>query len=329
MLRLPIFKYHRPGTLDEALELLAELQPEAMLVAGGTDLLPNMKRKLFTPKHVIGIGHLPELNYVRTNGGGWHIGAGAPLERLEYDAALGSAYPALVKAVASISTPQLRNMGTIGGNLCLDTRCNYYNQSFFWRQALGFCMKKDATVCRVALSSPICLAAHSADTAPVLTVLDATVSIRGAKRQRQVKLADLYDNDGMRFLKLECDEILTDIHVPATDGWRASYWKLRDRESFDFPIAGVAVALKLDGDTVADVRTATTGMFSAPLPLRSVEAALRGQRLTDELIEAAAEAGYKEAHPVDNTSGTIVQRKNTVRVFIRRALQELAPPASR
>jgi len=324
VLRLPIFKYHRPGTIDEALKLVHELQPEVMLVAGGTDLLPNMKRKLFTPKHVIGIAHLPELNYARQNGAGWHIGAATPLETLEYDPALVQAYPALVKAVASISTPQLRNMGTIGGNLCLDTRCNYYNQSFFWREALGFCMKKDATVCRVALSSPICLAAHSADTAPVLTVLDASVTIRSAGGERQVNLANLYRNDGMTFLKLERDEFLTDIHVPAPDGWRASYWKLRDRESFDFPIAGVAVSLKLDGDTVADVRTATTGMFPAPLPLRAVEDTLRGQRLTPDLIEAAAEAGYKEAHPVDNTSGTIVQRKNTVRVFIRRALKELS-----
>jgi 4-hydroxybenzoyl-CoA reductase subunit beta len=324
MLRLPVFSYHRPKTLVEALDLLAELQPDVMLVAGGTDLLPNMKRKLFTPKHVIGIGHLPELSYLRSNGYGWHIGAGTTLEAVEFDPAITETYPALVKAAASISTPQLRNMGTLGGNLCLDTRCNYYNQSFFWREALGFCMKKDATVCRVALSSPICLAAHSADTAPVLTVLGAEVAIRSATGERQVKLADLYQNDGMTFLKLERDEILTDIHVPAADGWRASYQKLRDRESFDFPIAGVSVGLKLDGDTIVDVRTATTGMFSAPLPLRSVEDSLRGQRLTPEAIEAAAEAGYKEAHPVDNTSGTIVQRKNTVRVFIRRALQELA-----
>ncbi|HLY64952.1 MAG TPA: FAD binding domain-containing protein, partial [Chloroflexota bacterium] len=225
---------------------------------------------------------------------------------------------------ASISTPQLRNMGTIGGNLCLDTRCNYYNQSYFWREALGFCMKKDATVCRVALSSPICLAAHSADTAPVLSVLGASVTIGSAACQREVKLADLYRNDGINFLQLERDEILTDVFVPAPDGLRATYWKLRDRESFDFPIAGVAVGLRLDGDTVAEARVATTGMFSAPLPLRSVEQALQGQRLTPETIEAAAEAGYKEAHPVDNTSGTIVQRKNTVRVFIRRALKELA-----
>jgi 4-hydroxybenzoyl-CoA reductase subunit beta len=327
LLRLPVFRYHRPRSLAEALHLLCELQPDAMLVAGGTDLLPNMKRKLFTPKHVIGIGHLPELNYVRPNSGGCHIGAATPLDIVETAPELEDVHPALVKAVNSISTPQLRNMGTIGGNLCLDTRCNYYNQSFFWREALGFCMKKDATVCRVALSSPICLAAHSADTAPVLTVLDASVTIRSVNSEREVRLADLYRNDGITFLKLERDEILTDVYVPAPDGWLASYWKLRDRESFDFPIAGVAVAVKLDGETVADVRTATTGMFSAPVPLRSVEDALRGQRLTPDAIEAAAEAGYKEAHPVDNTSGTIVQRKNTVRVFIRRALKELAPQA--
>jgi 4-hydroxybenzoyl-CoA reductase subunit beta len=324
MLRLPVFKYHRPATLAEALTMLHELQPDVMLVAGGTDLLPNMKRKLFTPKHVIGIGHLAELSYVRPNSGGFHIGAATPLDVVEHDVLLAGAYPALAKAAASISTPQLRNAGTIGGNLCLDTRCNYYNQSYFWRQALGFCMKKDATVCRVALSSPICLAAHSADTVPVLSVLGASVTIRGAAGQREVNLADLYRNDGINFLQLERGEILTDVYVPASDGWRASYWKLRDRESFDFPIAGVAVGLRLDGDTVADVRVATTGMFSAPLPLRSVEDTLRGQRLSPDLIEAAAEAGYREAHPVDNTSGTIVQRKNTVRVFLRRALRELS-----
>ena len=324
MLRLPAFRFHRPNSLTEALELLAELQPSAMLVAGGTDLLPNMKRKLFTPAHLIGIGHLPELNYVRPNSGGFHIGASAPLDTVEHHPELVRAFPVLAKAAASISTPQLRNAGTIGGNLCLDTRCNYYNQSLFWRESLGFCMKKDATICRVATSSPICLAAHSADTVPVLTVLGASVSIRGIKGDRQVNLADLYRNDGITFLKIERDEVLTDVYVPAADGWRASYWKLRDRESFDFPIAGVAIALRLEGDTIAEARTATTGMFSAPLPLRSVEAALRGQRLTSEVIEAAAEAGYKEAHPVDNTSGTIVQRKNTVRVFIRRALAELA-----
>src|SRR6266567_7073530 len=148
-----------------------------MLVAGGTDLLPNMKRKLFTPKHVIGITHLPELNYVRPNGAGWHIGAGTPLEALEYDTGLGAAYPALVKAVASISTPQLRNMGTVGGNLCLDTRCNYYNQSEFWRHSIDYCMKKDGEVCLVAPGSPRCWAISSADTAPVLVSLDAYVRL--------------------------------------------------------------------------------------------------------------------------------------------------------
>jgi 4-hydroxybenzoyl-CoA reductase subunit beta len=325
MLRLPVFKFHLPSSIDEALTMLSDLGPEAMLLAGGTDLLPNMKRKLFTPRHVIGIGHLPELSYVRPNSGGFHLGAATPLDVVEHHDALGAAYPALAKAAASISTPQLRSAGTIGGNLCLDTRCNYYNQSFFWRQSLGFCMKKDASVCRVALSSPVCLAAHSADTAPVLSVLGASVTIRSAAAgERQVALADLYQNDGMHFLRLGRDEILTDVHLPPAAGWRASYWKLRDRESFDFPIAGVAIALRLDGDLVADARVATTGMSSAPLPLRSVEAALCGQRLTPDLIEAAAEAGYREAHPVDNTSGTIVQRKNTVRVFIRRALRELA-----
>ncbi|HEX6513213.1 MAG TPA: FAD binding domain-containing protein, partial [Chloroflexota bacterium] len=255
---------------------------------------------------------------------GFRIGAGVTLDQLESEPELVQEFPALAKAANSISTPPLRNMGTIGGNICLDTRCNYYNQSFFWRQALGFCMKKDASICRVAVSSPICLAAHSADTVPVLTVLGARVTVRSASGERQVSLSELYRNDGMTFLQMERDEILTDVTIPAPDGLRASYWKLRDRESFDFPIAGLALALRLEDDVVAEARTATTGMFSAPLPLRSVEDTLHGQRLTPELIETAAEAGYREAHPVDNTSGTIVQRKNTVRVFIRRALKELS-----
>src|SRR6266567_6002644 len=191
-----------------------------MLVAGGTDLLPNMKRKLFTPKHVIGIAHLPELNYVRPNGAGWHIGAGTPLETLEYDSALGAAYPALVKAVASISTPQLRNMGTVGGNLCLDTRCNYYNQSYEWRKSIGFCMKKDGDICWVATSSPRCLAVSSSDTAPALIALGAPRSAR------EIPLSALYQNDGIHYLTRRPDEILTSIHLRSMRGWRSTYWKL-------------------------------------------------------------------------------------------------------
>ncbi|MBV8087323.1 MAG: FAD binding domain-containing protein [Chloroflexi bacterium] len=321
MLRLPVFTFHRPGTVDEAVELLGEL-PEAMLVAGGTDLLPNMKRKLFTPKDVIGIGHLPELAGIQgTPDAGWRVGAGTLLETVAEHEELPAA---LRTAAASISTPQLRNMGTIGGNLCLDTRCNYYNQSYFWRQALGFCMKKDATICRVATSSPICLATYSADTVPVLSVLNASIALRSTRGEREVRVADLYQNDGMRFLRIEKDEVLTEVRIPPLDGLRSTYMKLRDRESFDFPIAGVAVGLRMDGLRVAEARVSTTGIFSAPLRLTSVEEGLRGQELTRDVIEAAAGAGYREVHPVDNTSGTIIQRKSTVRVFIRRALNELA-----
>src|SRR5713101_734624 len=216
MLRLPPFTYLSPQNIGEALRLMGEHGSDAMFVAGGTDLFPNMKRRQFEPKVLIGLRRLPELKQF-SNSGGLTLGAGITLTHLANLPDVLKSYPALAMAAGLVSTPQLRNMGTYGGNLCLDTRCNYYNQSYFWREALGFCMKKDATVCRVALSSPICLAAHSADTAPVLTVLDASVTIRSAGGERQVNLANLYRNDGMTFLKLERDEILTDIHVPAPD----------------------------------------------------------------------------------------------------------------
>ena len=323
MLRLPVFEYHQPATLQAAAQLLHDL-PEAMLVAGGTDLLPSMKRELFSPKHLVGLGHLGELSYVRTRpDGALCIGAGTRLDALVNHPSLKD-YAALATAARSISTPQLRNMGTLGGNICLDTRCSYYNQSLFWRQALGYCMKKGGDVCRVAGGSPTCIATFSADTVPALIALGAEVSLVSANGIRDLRLEDLYRNDGLAFLNKERDEILAEIRVPPRGAWRSSYWKLRDRESIDFPIAGLAIAIDLTADgEVGEARVATTGIFPAPLRLRSVERVLQGQRLTEDVIAAAAEAGYREAHPVENTSGSIVQRKSAVRVFIQRALEEM------
>ncbi len=325
MLRLPTFEYHAPATIGEAVDLLREFQPDAAVVSGGTDLFPNMKRKVMAPKHLIGLGQLDDMDYVRVDADRTlRIGAATPLATLASHEAV-AVHAALASAARSGSTPHLQNMGTIGGNLCLDTRCTYYNQSAFWRDALGFCMKYGGTICRVAPNSDHCLATHSADTAPALMVLGAEVSIVSAGGSRVVPVADLYRNDGMQFLQLQRDEILTEVRVPPNDGYQSSYWKLRERDAIDFPLAGVAVAIKLDEDgTVADARVAVTAIFSAPTRLQSVEKLLIGSRLTEAVIRAAGEAGYKAAHPVDNTSGTIVQRRTAVGVFIRRALEAAA-----
>lgn len=320
MLRLPRFRYVAPRTLEEAIAVRAEHLATSMYVAGGTDLYPKMKRRQFQPAVVIGIGRLVH-DEIR-NGIGLTIGAGATLTKVSDDAKVRDAYTALAEAASLVSTPQLRNMGTLGGNICLDTRCNWYDQSLFWRTAEGFCMKTNAeVVCRVAPSSPRCLAVASADTVPALIALGATVRVVGPNGERSVALADCYREDGIRYLTLEPGEIVTEVVLPPSDGWKSTYLKLRDRNSFDFPIAGLAAAVRWDGGIVADARVAMTALASRPV---AVDASmLRGTKLEDDAIAAVADAVHKAARPMDNTSGTISQRKRTARVFAERALRAL------
>ena len=235
-------------------------------------------------------------------------------------------YTALAQAAELVSTPQLRNMGTIGGNICLDTRCNWYDQSLFWRTAEGFCMKTNPdVVCRVATSSPRCLAVASADTVPALLVLGATVHFEDAEGGRDVPLADLYQEDGIQPMALRQDEVLTDVTLPEADGWRSTYLKMRDRGSFDFPIAAVAAAVRWDGAKVSEARIAITALGSRPQLVADAARPLVGTSLDDVTIALAAEAVHKAARPMDNTSGTISQRKRAALVFTERALRSLRP----
>jgi len=243
MMRLPHFRFHAPRTVSEAAELLASAAPgEAMLVAGGTDLVPNMKRRQQVPATLIGLRRVAELRAI-ANGDGLSIGAGVTLTELVRDARVRSAYGALWQAASQVATPHLRNMGTLGGNLCLDTRCNYYDQSYEWRKAIAFCMKKDGETCWVATSSPKCLAVSSTDTAPALLALGARVTLVSAQSSRQIPVSDLFQNDGIHYLTRQRAEILTAVHVPQLDGWRSTYWKLRRRGAFDFPVLSVAAAV--------------------------------------------------------------------------------------
>ena len=320
MLRLPRFHYISPPTLAEAIRLRLEHRDASMYVAGGTDVYPKMKRRQFQPQVVIGLGHVVHDHI--SNGMRLRIGAGATLTTIAQHPKVRDGYAALAEAAGLVSTPQLRNMGTIGGNVCLDTRCNWYDQSLFWRTAEGYCMKTHAdVVCRVATSSPRCLAVASADTVPALIALGASVVVVGPSGERTVSLADCYREDGIRYLALEPGEIVTEVVLPPADGWRSTYLKLRDRGSFDFPIAGVAAAVRWDGPRVAEARVAITALASRPVAIDA--RALVDTRLEDDAIAKVADAVHKAARPMDNTSGTISQRKRAARVLAERALTAL------
>jgi len=327
-LRLPKFQYVAARSIPEAVDVLAEHGPKAMVVAGGTDLYPNMRRRMFTPEVRVGLRGISELHGVRAHPG-LTLGSCVSLTDVAASPEIRARFPALAAAASLVSTPQLRNMGTIGGNICLDTRCNYYDQSAFWRKALGYCMKLEGDVCRVALSSPRCLATFSADTVPALIGYDASIRLVGADGERSVALRDLYQMDGMRWIKMQPGEILADVSIPHPDGLRATYYKLRDRGSFDFPLAGVFVGVRTAANGLVDrARLVLTGVYSMPVELTEAQDILLGNKLEPDVIGAAAEAAYARSRPVDNTGGTIIQRRRTVRVFVRRALEELGGGSS-
>ena len=324
MLRLPTFTYHRPKTAAEAVAIACAHGKQAMYVAGGTDLYPNMKRRHQAPSHVISLQDIPGLDQVEVHpSGGVRIGALAKLSLLEHHPYLRQHHAALAHAVREISTPLLRNMGTIGGNLLLDTRCTYYDQTYEWRKSIDFCMKKDGQTCWVATSSPKCLAVSSTDTAPMLQALGASVTLASATGKRVLPLAELFANDGMHYLTRRPDEILTAIALPPADGWRSAYWKLRRRGSFDFPVAAAAVAAKLDDRTVADVRIVLGAVASRPVACERAAALLKGRTLTDEAIADAAAAAAEPAKPMDNTDFELVWRKAMVKTLVACALQDV------
>ena len=322
MLRLPPFRYLAPRTMEQATRLLAQEGEQAMLVAGGTDLYPNMKRRQFTPPVLIGLRGLEALKHISGSPEqGMRLGAGVTLTTLSEHPAVLQHYPALATAAGSVSTPQLRNMGTIGGNLLLDTRCNYYNQTEFWRHSIDYCMKKDGDVCLVAPGSPRCWAISSADTAPVLVSLDAQARLVSVRGERVLPVRELFRDDGINPYTREADEILSEIILPPADGWRSVYLKLRRRGSFDFPILGVSVALRFAADrTIAGARITLGAVASHPVEATDAATLLTGQRLTPELITEVATLAAKRSKPLDNADLTINYRKQVTPVYIRRAL---------
>jgi len=313
MMRLPWFEHRAPKSVQEAARILAGEGPNAMLIAGGTDLLPNMKRRQMAPKILVSLKNIQEL---KRNGSA--LGAGTTLTEIvnKKELPLG-----LRQAAHQVATVHLRNMGTIGGNLCLDTRCNYYNQNYEWRKAIDFCLKKDGEICWVATASKRCVAASSTDCAPALMVLGASVKLVSASGEREVALEELYNNDGIDYLRRRPDEILTEVRIPS--GWKSTYWKLRRRGAFDFPVLGVGAALKMNKEIVEEARIALGAVASRPFLVEKANQFLKGKKLTDEVIEEAARVVASRAKPMDNADLDLYWRKDVSAQFATYALREL------
>jgi len=322
-MRLPYFRYRTPESVEEAAKILGGEGPDAMLVAGGTDLLPNMKRRQQVPKTLVALRGIGALKNI-ANGSGMRLGAGLTLTEIVEHEGLSERYPGLWQAAVQVATPHLRNMGTLGGNLCLDTRCTYYDQNLEWRRAINYCMKKDGEVCWVAPSSKRCLAVSSTDTAPALVALGAKVRLVSAAGERTVSLNDLYRNDGIDYIARRPDEILTEVTLDPAAGWKSTYWKLRRRGSFDFPVLSVAAAARIDDDgTVEQARIVLGAVASRPMPAEDASDFLVGKQLSDGVIADAAGQASKLAKPMDNTDFTLHWRKRVAAEFVGYALRDL------
>jgi len=320
VLRLPRFSYLRPKTAREAAVMAADLGPRAMFVAGGTDLFPKLKRRQFEIDTLIALDFLPR--DIRNGSTECVVGAGVTLAAASSDEHLVQNFAGYAEAAGLVSSPPLRNAGTAGGNLCVDTRCNYYDMTYEWRKAAGFCMKKDGDICLVAPSSPRCWAVTSSDTAPMAIALDGVVRLVGADGERELPVSALYRDDGIDYMAKQASEVVTSIRLSAGRETKSAYVKLRRRGSIDFPIAGAAVAVQLDGDTVVSCRIVLSAVASHPLEATAAEAFLKGKRASADAIKETADIAAKPAKPLDNADLSHFWRKRMVRVVVEQALQQ-------
>lgn len=350
MMRAPKFVYRQAKNVQDAVAALV-IEERAMLLAGGTDLVPNMKRRQQTPYMLIDIHRIEKLRKI-SNGDSMRVGACATLTEIANHRKIRSGYRALARAAQSVATVHLRNMGTLGGNLCLDTRCNYYNQNYEWRKAVSFCMKAPAgtdghtcqqpdgtSICWVAPGSDRCWAVSSTDTAPALIALGARVSLVGLEGPRELPLEQFYLDDGMAYINKRRDEVLLGVELPpATPARRSTYWKLRRRGAFDFPVLGVAVAIRFagidswergavpPGSVVEEARVVLGAVASRPVLVEEASM-LVGKPLTDDAIREFAEAATRHARPMDNTDFDLAWRKKVVKSYVVGALTEVRQTA--
>ncbi len=324
MLRLPEFEYHRPATIEAAVRLLAELGEGAMVVSGGTDVIPNMKHRLHEPRHLVSLRRIGELRGVEVRGDELVIGAGESLASIAAATAVRDRAPALAFAAGQVAGPQLRNMATLGGNLCLDTRCTYYNQSYFWRRSLGFCLKKDGDTCHVTQVGRKCVAAHSADSPPVLWVMGAAVDLVSAAGERSIPVDEFFVADGIVNTVRRPDELVARVRVPLpAAGTLTGFRKVRPRQSVDFPVLNMAVAIELEpDDSVRAMRLVVSALGARPREVTGLDE-LAGGRLDENAIRAVAERAHQQCRPLTNIIVDPEWRRAMVPVHVRRLLAGL------
>jgi 4-hydroxybenzoyl-CoA reductase subunit beta len=335
VLPLPIFDYHRPRTLDEALALLADLGDRARLIAGGTDLLPNMKQGIVEPEHLVAIGRLEELRGIALEGATSDkperlvIGAGMRLHEIQDSLLVQRIAPALAEAAGLVGGPHHRAMGTLGGNICLDTRCRYINQTYFWRKALGFCIKKDGTLCHVVRGGSKCVAAASNDSAPVLIALDAELSLLSAKGHRAVPARDFYTADGVKNTVIEAGEIVVNVAIPCVLGRRSAFEKLRRRGAIDFPLLSVAARADHEsgdasgtGGSLRALDVVVSSLGARPRRLKAASKVSPGTAV-DGLADVLADGAFAECKPLTNLDEDAAWRREMVPVLVRTAVERV------
>ena len=314
---LPAFDVFIPNNLREAVHFLSQNFRDTKIIAGGTDLVPSLKQKLFEPRYLLDIKPLRELHGIHeTPDGGVRIGALTTISEMVYNSVLYRHFTVLQQAAATVAGPSLRNVGTLGGNICLDTRCYWYNQSYFWRQSCGFCLKKDGTLCHVAPGSKTCWAVYSGDTAAALLALNARLKLVSAAGERLVSLDDFFVNDGQVRNRMEPGEILCEVLIPGSvRDYQGAYEKYRIRGSVDYPLAGVAVALKGSNGSAEDLRVALTAVNPLPVLLKEPFSLLH----TPEELQKLAQ---RTAKPLKTSASTMEYRRHMIGVMLKRAIQK-------
>jgi 4-hydroxybenzoyl-CoA reductase subunit beta len=332
-LSLPQFKLLRPRTIEEAVGHLAQHSGNIRVLAGGTDLIPSMRQRLFDPQYVLDLGRIGEMRGITPlAGGGVEIGALTTLRSIEQSVFLRQHYQVLTEAAATVASPVVRNMGTIGGNICLDTRCLWYNQSLAWRTGCGFCIKKDGDLCHVAPGGTDCWATFSGDTPPALLCLNAQIEIANPTGTRRIPLSKFYTGLGDNHRELQPNELVTRVFLPETSaGYRGVYRKLRVRGSIDYPLAGVAVAMKRSSNGrsaghICDARVAITAVNPAPMLVNGISEILNGKAVNETLAAAAGDLAARTAKPLTTSALTPEYRREMIRVFAKRAVLTAAQP---
>lgn len=325
-MQLSHFEYVEPKSLEEAARFIQEKGPECLLIGGGTDILPSMKQRIFNPPFIMTLDAIPDLKDITIrDDGSATIGSSVKLRTLEQHPDIKKRFPIVAQAANAVGSPQLREMGTLGGNLCLDTRCYFYNQSDTWRKCRPTCIKMGGDVCNAIGAGKKCFAVFSGDMAPALIALNARIVLHSARGEREIPLDEFYSGDGAKPIVKQPDEIMVRIEIPSQPkGTVGTYSKYRIRKSIDYPLAGVAMMLAINNsDKICrDVRVVISAVGARPVAVDEVATVLKEKKLDDSLIQEASELAFKTAKPIANTAGTPSHRKIMVKTFVKRALEK-------